>query len=355
MNLKTLRNRIPWSLIFNIAIVCLTIGLIVFFIFSKDGFIDLINSGLEINILWLLLAIGLHLMNIAIDTTIIYLFLKPTTPSLTIFKALRISMVGLFYCAVTPGASGGQPMQILYMMRMGIKGGSGTSALIQKFLVWQITLTSCSVLSMILRFSMFAEKLDVPMWILTIAGFIGQILTIVGPLLASFCPKLTSRVLRALFRFGGKIHLLKNMDEKYEKLDKSLKNFDESNKALSKNKPLLVKVYVLTFIQMMCTFMIPFCISMSFGKNCDLFNMLCAQSYVTMVSSLVPIPGASGAAEYCFSTFFASFFDEQTIKSAILLWRTITYYGTIIISLPFSGVKKRKDLVDNYAVEQGDV
>ena len=69
--------------------------------------------------------------------------------------------------------------------------------------------------------------------------------------------------------------------------------------------------------------------------------MLCAQSYVTMVSRLVPLPGGSGAAEYCFSTFFMAYISADTMKSSILLWRTITYYGTIMISLPFSSIKKK--------------
>lgn len=61
-----------------------------------------------------------------------------------------------------------------------------------------------------------------------------------------------------------------------------------------------------------------------------------------MVSSLVPLPGASGAAELSFAGFFSGIFDETTMKSAILIWRTITYYGTIFISAPFSGMGKKK-------------
>ena len=73
-----------------------------------------------------------------------------------------------------------------------------------------------------------------------------------------------------------------------------------------------------------------------------MFDMICAQSFVSMVSGLVPLPGGSGAAEYCFSAFFSAAFNEQMIKSAILIWRTMTYYLTIMISLPFAAVRKKK-------------
>ncbi|MBQ1660629.1 MAG: flippase-like domain-containing protein, partial [Clostridia bacterium] len=346
--LKKIRSRIPWGLVFNIFIVGLTIFLIVFFIFSKDGFIDLLNSGVKINVLWLLFAVFMHLSNIAIDATIIYLFVKESTPDFSLKNAIVVSMVGQFYCAITPSASGGQPMQILSMTRMGVSGANGTAALIQKFLVWQFTLTAYSVFAMVAKFSMFVGSLDYAMWVLTAIGFTGQILTIVVLLLASFNKSFTSKLIGGIFRFLGKIHLMKNVDQRIVSLNKTLNSFHECNKTLNKNKALVVKVYVLTFIQLTILFLVPFCIAMSFGVgekngNVNMLDMLCAQSYVSMVSGLVPLPGGSGAAEYCFSQFFGSFFDAQMIKSAILIWRTITYYGTIMVSLPFAAVRKKKN------------
>ena len=346
--LKKIRSRVPWGLVFNIFIVGLTIFLIVYFIFSKDGFIDLLNSGIKINMWWLLLGIFMYLSNIVIDATVIYLFVKESTPGFKVREAIVVSMVGQFYCAVTPSASGGQPMQVLSMTRMGVSGANGTAALIQKFLVWQFTLTAYSVFAMVAKFSMFVGNLDYAMWVLTAIGFAGQILTIVFLLLASFNKTFTSKLICGIFKFLGKIHLMKNVDKKIEGLNKTLESFHECNKALNKNKALVVKVYVLTFVQLTLLFLVPFCIAMSFGVgekngNVNMLDMLCAQSYVSMVSGLVPLPGGSGAAEYCFSQFFGNFFDAQMIKSAILIWRTMTYYATIMISLPFAAVRKKKN------------
>ncbi len=337
------RSSIPWGLIFNLFIIALTIGLVVFFIFSKDGFIDLLNSGLKINVIWLIVALIMHLLNIVIDASIIYLFVKRSTPAFTARQAFIVSMVGQFYCAVTPGASGGQPMQILTMTRMGVKGANGTAALIQKFLVWQFTLTAYSIAAMTLRFSMFVQSLDLAMWVLTIIGFMGQVLTIVFLLLASFNKNVTKKVIGGIYKLLAKIHLMKNVDEKIKKLDETLTTFHNCNKDLNKDKTLVVKVYVLTFVQLTVLFLVPYCIAKSFGKDeVYPFDMLCAQSFVSMVSGLVPMPGGSGAAEYCFSAFFGNAFDEMTIKSAILIWRTITYYLTIMISLPFAAGRKKK-------------
>lgn len=57
--------------------------------------------------------------------------------------------------------------------------------------------------------------------------------------------------------------------------------------------------------------------------------MLAAQTFVTMVSAFVPLPGSSGGAEGSFYLFFGSFFGA-TIIPAILLWRLVTYYANIL-------------------------
>lgn len=352
---KQKKLNIPWKLIFNIAILGMTLFLVLYFIFSPGGFVDLIESGLKINIFWIVIAIALHLLNIFLDATIIYLFLRETTPQVKYFKnALITGMTGQFFCAVTPSATGGQPMQILTMSRMGIKPSHGTSALIQKFLVWQFMLAGYCIVAVVARFSFFAERLDPAMWVFSIIGFSAQVMMIVVLLLASFAKGLTTKIVNGIFRLLGKMHILRNVDEKIKSVDETLSSFHDNNKALNKNKVLLVKVYVITAIQMTGLFLVPFCIAKSFGIECNMFDMLCAQAYVNMVSSLMPLPGGSGAAEYGFQVFFGAYFTKKTIKSAILLWRTITYYGTIAVSAPFSFFKEKKTLGEPAAEKTTD-
>ncbi len=342
VNKKGKKIKIPWSLLFNIVIFGLTAFLILYFIFSDGGFVDLVNSGLKINTVWLLIAIFVHILNLTLDMTIIYMFLKETCPEMTLYKAFICSMTGQFFCAVTPSATGGQPMQVVSMSRLGVRPAKTTAALIQKFLVWQFTLTTVCVIAVVARFGFFAQFLDPPMWIASLIGFAAQIALIVALLLASFCKPLTTKVVNGFIHFLGRIHIIKDPEEKIKNVDETLTSFHDSNKTLNKNKELLIKVYAITAVQMMSYFLVPYCIARSFGIDCNVFDMLCAQAYVNMVSCLVPLPGGSGAAEYCFSVFFGSYFSGITIKSAILLWRTITYYGTIVFTAPFAMLKSRK-------------
>lgn len=345
---KGKRLHFPWKIIFNTIIIGFTVVLIGYFVFSEGGFIDLVNkisSGkMHFNIMWLITAALAHLLNIAIDATIIYLFLRQNTPGVKPKVAFFASMVGQFFCAVTPSSTGGQPMQILTMSRMGVKASNATSALVQKFLVWQFTLAVYCIISVTAGFRFIIEKLDPTMWTLTIIGFLAQIVMIIALLLASFNKNITIKFIDGIYRFLAKLHILKDVEKSIASINAALENFHNSNKELNQNKSLLVKVYSITFVQMTALFLVPFCIAQAFNIQCDIFQMLFAQSYVNMVSSLMPLPGGSGAAEYSFGVFFSSYFTAETMKTAILLWRTITYYGTIAVSMPFAQIHAKEEI-----------
>ncbi|MDR2903589.1 MAG: flippase-like domain-containing protein, partial [Clostridiales bacterium] len=67
-----------------------------------------------------------------------------------------------------------------------------------------------------------------------------------------------------------------------------------------------------------------------------------------MITAFVPIPGAAGAAEGSFYLFFAIFFGESLLLSAVLIWRVITYYSCIAagtcISFAMISAEKRQKL-----------
>ena len=54
-----------------------------------------------------------------------------------------------------------------------------------------------------------------------------------------------------------------------------------------------------------------------------------------MITSFVPLPGASGGAEISFITFFRLFFPENMVSMSTLFWRLITFYLPIIVGTGF--------------------
>jgi uncharacterized protein (TIRG00374 family) len=65
---------------------------------------------------------------------------------------------------------------------------------------------------------------------------------------------------------------------------------------------------------------------------------------VTMISGLIPSPGAAGGAEGIVYIFFKRFFKPTSILAAVLIWRFITYYLNLLIGGVFCLINKDRPL-----------
>lgn len=344
----SLQKRIPWRILFNTLILLLCAGLIFYFCFSDGGLTDLLRSGRSIDFRWLIAGALVYLCHIALDVVLMYRFLKPTVPSITVRQSLKTALAGMFYSAVTPGASGGQPMQVVTLSRYGVEAGKATSALMQRFLVWQFSVTGYSIAVVLLRLTFFADHVSLYWWILAGIGFAGQVGIIVVLLTVSYSPKITGALMRLIHRVGVKLHLLRHPERTMERLEGFARGFHVNNGELMKHKGSLAISYLITIAELTAIFSVPYFVCRALlppdAIHAGLIDMICIQAVVNVMSSIFPLPGGSGMAEYSFSGFFGSIFDEASLKSAILIWRLITYYGTIAVCAPFSGlVKKRRE------------
>lgn len=335
------------KVIIKVGLILFLICLFAYLFFSDNGLITFLKDPSRIDISWLLMSFICQIINLIIDAYLTHKFLKNIEPKVTIKNSISCSLVGQFFSAITPSASGGQPMQIFVLSRKGISAGTTTSALIQKFIVYQTSIVLYSILAILLRFKYFFSLNKLVYYILVV-GFLSQALIVVGLIIFSFNKKLTKKIIELMFTFLGKLKILKNHNEKIENINQQLEIFHSGNKELYKNKYLLLETYTFTFVQLTAMFLIPYCIYRSFYlSGCRVFDMISAQTFVTVSSSFVPIPGGSGAAEGASSIFLAPFFDEKTIKSAIALSRIVSYYFTIVITSPFAcAIKSRKKMSD---------
>ena len=100
------------KIIFNILALLVPVGLIIYFVTSENGLIDLIEGASSFNWLWLVFGVLYQLLNVAIDAFILYTFTNNYDKSYTYAKGLKCTAVGQFFSIITPGAVGGQPMQL---------------------------------------------------------------------------------------------------------------------------------------------------------------------------------------------------------------------------------------------------
>lgn len=351
---KKKHHKIRAGAVINVLVIVISVCLVAYFFFSEDGLMDLLKSSRSINFLWLLMAVVAQLFNVLMDTVVTFNFIHSRYSYFSLWDALKVCLVGQFYSAITPSSTGGQPMQVYLMSKMNIGAGFGTSCMMQKFIVYQLSSTVFSLLAIVIRFDYFIKTMSTPvMWAFVLIGFLSQLVVTFGLIVVSFNKRLSGLLLRFIAWLMHKLRFIKNPDGKIDSLKKQIDMFHEGNKQLFKVPRLMVSSYLLVFLQILAILSVPYFIYRAFGLDgASPLDMICSQAYVNLASSLIPLPGASGAAELGFSAFFGLFFTAGTLKSAILVWRIITYYGMILFSSPFSYFTKDKRKHDIDAIAQ---
>jgi uncharacterized protein (TIRG00374 family) len=113
-----------------------------------------------------------------------------------------------------------------------------------------------------------------------------------------------------------------------------MKEFSESVDMLKRRKGIFSKLFTLNMIKLTCLYSIPSFIAKSLGvHSLDIVNVIAASAFLMMITSFVPIPGASGGAEGGFYFIFSPFFTGEKAVCIMVLWRFITYYFAMIIGV----------------------
>ena len=324
--------------IFNFCFIAFS-SLILIYILMKSNDISSIYDILKhIKLRYIIAAIECLFMFWLLEAYMIFkLILKFTDKRMdiaTFWLALKTTLIGQYYSNITPGASGGQPVQ-LYVMKDGeVPLSEGAAILVEKFLLFQIGVTIYSLalaiykLKTLIGFSNGAS-------LLVLIGLAVNILMILSIWLISIKPKIIKNIICFLLDCLAKIKIIKNIDKLKDKFGVFIGNYEDTIKKMKNNKILTIKLFVLTFIQLTLFFSITYFIYKSFnlsGKG--IFEIICLQSFVYMSVCFIPIPGTIGASEMGFIMLLSNVFSKNIIGAAVLLWRGISYYFSLI----FSGV-----------------
>jgi len=294
------------------------------FIFITDGD-EVLSSLHKINIWYLLLAFGCMILYWAFESLALHTVIKPIHKAQRFRVSLLISLIGQYYNCVTPFNVGGQPFQAVYLSRYKVPLGSATTALLSKFIVYQFTLTVYCAILLIARLHYFQAELGA-LTMLTIVGFVVNFTVIMMLVILAFFKNLGFGIIRFFLKFFAKIKLVKNYEQKLSHVAEQADIYEKNFSYLVRQPLLFLKVLVYTVLQLTVFFSISFVIYLGFGfSGVDYLTILSCQSYVLMISSFFPAPGALGAAEGSYSAFFGRIFGTYTAFS-MLIWRFLTFY-----------------------------
>lgn len=333
-----LKRILNFVLIFGTLAIVLLVG------FSGSDFNSALSALRQIPFLWIIFCVLAYAGYLTTDALAVYFFLKHQGCGVPLGYAILVSIVGQYYSNITPGATGGQPMQIYYLKKRDVPIGLGTSAMLVKLFCFQFMLLVLGTGFWIAHAGFIAENVGGNMWILLV-GYLYNAVVVVVLLLVAVNRRLVRFLADLVLKIGTKLHLVKNPAGTRTKWEDTLETYHSSIMMLAHRPWDLVVQLLIGGLQLIVLMMVIVSLYFGFGLHGSSVGQLIAMGIMLYTSaSYTPLPGASGAQEGVFALYFSRIFPDDIRLMALLLWRFFTYYLSLMVgAVATVGFGFRKD------------
>ena len=326
----------------NLIIFALLIGITFYMVLKDQDIVNIYNVLTNVKIQYVVIAIICMCAYLTLEAVNMGRTLKVLGEKSNLLKNIKYVLIGFFFSAITPAASGGQPMQIYYMHKDKISVGNSTLALLINLSSFQVITLSFAFISVGFNFSYLTNGL---VWLFVVGVALNS------SALALFLIGIFSkRLSTALIRFAVKVlkfFKIKKVEEKQEKMEAELRNYQASAKYIKDNKFLIFRILMTTLIQIIIYYSIPYWIYLAFNlHDFNILQVISLQAVLYATTSGIPLPGAVGVTEGGFMSLFEKVFTSSIVGSAMLLNRGVSFYLFVLITGVFVtiiSVKTKKE------------
>lgn len=291
-------------------------------------------------------AIGTFLLCMLMDTIRLSILIHKATGNFRFRLSYKVAALGRHYDVITPLSTGGQPFQVFYTNKYGIKAGEGVSIAMGKYIFYQIIYFI--LISLVLFNNFFTPTIisttdGVAGGLVTTLSWIGYV--ICGGLIfivtfISFNRRVGAGLIIGILRFLDKIKigrfkLIKDYKKTFITTMKTVNSWQFTTRKYSKS-------FWVIFINVVCSvfyffswYSMPYFIYCAFnGWNPSMWTTIITMAVMVDLSSAFnPIPMGVGTADLSFTVLYCSLFATGAQVWALIIWRILAFYIYIIQGL----------------------
>ena len=279
---------------------------------------QLLDSVGDFNKFWFVISALCALMYVWFEAIAIRTILKDAGYPRKRGQALIYSTADVYFSAITPSATGGQPASALFMIKDGVPAGVTTAALVLNLIMYNAAL-----------------------------GALGIIALIISPGVIRKGDKVFGLAFR-LLDFLKKKGMIKSGERTRNRLIKASGDYSACSEMISGRSGLLVKTFIWNLLQRASQISVPMFLYISAGgdrrKAAMVFSKQCL---INIGYNYIPIPGAMGVADFLMLDGFKEVMGSDMAYRIELLSRGITFYlcvtlcGIITLIAHMIGRKKK--------------
>ena len=313
-----------------VGLILLTLCIVLFIGIRSGDFPASIRAILAIPLPYVLVSVLCTFGGILMQTLSCRSALKKLGHTMSFGQLYAIMVLGEFYSYITPGASGGQPMQVYQFHRCRQPVGDATSALTIHFHCFQLTLLIFDVI----LYAVYRDFINAqigPNLPFLIIGFVFNIVLISLSLMIAFYQRpvrfLVDKVTALMRRFK-----VGDPDKLLASASGVADGFYEGMHRLATDWREIARQFAFAIVRLMLLMSVMYFIYHGLGQSSASYGKIITMGCMQYTSAAyTPLPGASGAQEGVFSLYYASLLPDSLLLSGLLCWRFITYYLVLIV------------------------
>jgi len=279
---------------------------------------------------FLLLGIGCVFIYWSLEAYMLLKLMRRDNADETFHFAWTMTMVGQYYNLITPSATGGQPLQLYEMSKKNYGFGSGTAVLVQKYALYQVSVTFLAIIATILSITTLHQSLEAAKWLIAI-GLIVNIAGVVLIFILAFNVNAAKGIMMGCLGLLLKLRILKSEAKYREKVTHFIKEYQIAIKELKSHKMQTLKLFAVSILQIVALYSVNYWVYRSLGLHeSNVIIIISLQAILYVAVAFVPTPGAAGGAEAGFLLLFGPIYGAGNSAVAMIIWRLITFYFIIL-------------------------
>lgn len=315
----------------------LVFALTVWGVFHDENPRQILNFLASANDWWLIPGVICVILFILGESVVIWYLMDRLGTKVKFSHCALYSFIGFFYSAITPSASGGQPMQMVAMRRDRIPVAVSTVVLAIVTITYKLVLVVIGLGVVLIQPPLVMYYLDVvdPIIYLGI-GLNVAFITVL--LMMVFQPSLVRRIASMLLTLSGKIRKIQNPGKAQARLDRIIAQYNGAADVIKKNPRIVLNVFLITMAQRICLFSVICFTYWAFGlRGTSPWVMITLYAMISVAVDMLPLPGGMGISESMFLAIFEPIFGVALVLPGMVIARGISYYTQLAISAVMTG------------------
>ena len=335
---KKLLNFLYFAL--NIVVIAIVLAVQ---LSGEENPLESLAAIFEVNWGFIALAIGTFVVCMVMDQLKFSVLIKKATGLHRFNLSYKLAALGRHYDVITPLSTGGQPFQVFYTSKYGIKAGQGVSIAMGKYIFYQIIYFIC--ISIILFGNMFSNTLVTSMdtvsaGLVTTLSWIGYGIC-AGLIVVITFISLNRRagtsfvvgILKFLSKIKiGKFRVIKDYKKSFVTVMRTVNSWQSTTREYRKSFWVIFVNVVASLIYFISWYSMPYFIYCAFnGWDPSMWmRIITIAVMVDLSSAFNPIPMGIGTADLSFTVLYGSLFASGAQVWALIIWRILAFYIYIL-------------------------